>query len=229
MRRARSATGEKTNSPSTSERTNGEDPKALTVARQPTESPAEALARTSLQPTIQAALTLMEYNKNFGELSINTLVDDLRKQCELASGGDLRRSEAILTAQAHTLDAIFHTLARRAQRVEYLNQLETNMRLALKAQSQCRATIETLAEIKNPKPVAFVQQANIANGPQQVNNGPRPLEKAPRARESENQPNKLLEEQRNEWMDGETARTAANGNTSVDALGAIHGAKDDRG
>jgi transposase InsO family protein len=44
------------------------------------------------------------------------------------------------------------------------------MRLALKAQSQCRATVEALAEMKNPKPVAYVQQANIANGPQQVNN-----------------------------------------------------------
>ena len=40
-------------------------------------------------------------------------------------------------------------------------------KLALKAQSQCRATLETLAAIKNP-PVIFVKQAN---GHQQVNNG----------------------------------------------------------
>jgi len=46
------------------------------------------------------------------------------------------------------------------------------MRPVLKAQSQCRTTIETLSEMKNPKPVAFVQQANIANEPQQVNNAP---------------------------------------------------------
>ena len=31
--------------------------------------------------------------------------------------------------------------------------------------------MQTLAEIKNPQSVAFVKQANIANGPQQVNNG----------------------------------------------------------
>ena len=43
------------------------------------------------------------------------------------------------------------------------------MRLALKAQGQCRATLETLATIKNP-PVVFARQANIAQGPQQVNN-----------------------------------------------------------
>jgi hypothetical protein len=37
------------------------------------------------------------------------------------------------------------------------------MRLALKAQSQCRATLETLAQIKNP-PVVLARQANIAQG-----------------------------------------------------------------
>ncbi len=31
--------------------------------------------------------------------------------------------------------------------------------------------LQTLFEMKHPQPVAFVKQANIANGPQQVNNG----------------------------------------------------------
>ena len=42
------------------------------------------------------------------------------------------------------------------------------MRLALKAQSNCRATAETVAFIRNPRTV-FANQANISNGPQQVN------------------------------------------------------------
>ena len=42
------------------------------------------------------------------------------------------------------------------------------MRLAMKAQSQCRATAEALALMKNPQP--YIRQANIAQGPQQVNN-----------------------------------------------------------
>ena len=45
------------------------------------------------------------------------------------------------------------------------------MRLALKAQAQSRSTVEALAEIKNPRPVQFVKQANMTTGPQQVNNG----------------------------------------------------------
>jgi hypothetical protein len=40
--------------------------------------------------------------------------------------------------------------------------------LALKAQSQCRATLETLTTIKSP-PVLFAKQENIAAGPEQVN------------------------------------------------------------
>ena len=44
------------------------------------------------------------------------------------------------------------------------------MRLALRAQSQCRATLETLAAIKNP-PIVYARQANVTTGPQQINNG----------------------------------------------------------
>lgn len=204
-----------------------DDPKALRVVQQPTETAADAMAHTALRPTIQAALTLLDYNKAFGEMSLNTLVDDLGKQCELASKGDLGRSEALLIAQAHTLDAIFNNLARRAARNmgEYLNAAEIYMRLALKTQSQCRATLETLAAIKNPQPVAFVRQANIAHGPQQVNNGT-PQDEPSRARETENQPNKLLEAK-----DGNRLDTGATGKaTRIDppmaTVGAVHRTED---
>jgi hypothetical protein len=118
------------------------DPKALELRCQHAETTADALAHTSLRPTVQAALTLMDYNKAFGEMSINTLITDLGKQCELASSGDLGRAEALLIAQAHTLDAIFHKLARKATHSEYLNQLEVHLRLALKAQSRQAALIQ---------------------------------------------------------------------------------------
>src|SRR5262245_35757712 len=108
-----------------------EDPKALHVLQQPTETPADALAHTPLRPTVQAAVTLMEFNKSFGEMSINTLVANLAKQCDLASKGDLRRAEVLLTAQAHTLDALFNNLARRAaaNMGEYMNAVEIYLRL----------------------------------------------------------------------------------------------------
>jgi hypothetical protein len=202
-----------------------QDPKPLRVQRQRTETVADALAHMSLRPTVQAAITLMEYNKNLlGEISINTLVADLGKQCELASKGDLARAEALLTAQAHTLDALFNNLARRAalNLGEYMNATETYLRLALKAQGQCRATLETLAVIKNPQPVAFVRQANIAHGPQQVNNGPAQPGEPSRARENENRQNKLLEAQDGERLEFGAARTSGDADLSLEAVEAVN-------
>lgn len=43
------------------------------------------------------------------------------------------------------------------------------MRLALKAQAQCRSTVEALSAMKNPR-VQYVNQQNVAVN-QQVNNG----------------------------------------------------------
>ena len=85
-------------------------------------------------------------------------------------------------------------LARRAalNMGEYMYAAETYLRLALKAQGQCRATLETLAVIKNPQPIAFVRQANIAHGPQQVNNGPAQPGEPSRAGKTEKQQNKTF-------------------------------------
>ena len=93
----------------------------------------------------------------------------------------------MLLAQAHTLDAIFSFCARSAAPNfgEYMHAGEMYLRLGMKAQSQCRATLETLAAIKNPTPPMFVKQANIAGGHQQVNNGVAPS----RAREIQSEPN----------------------------------------
>jgi hypothetical protein len=170
----------------------------------------------------------MEYNKNVSEISINTLVSDLEKQCELASKAQLVRAEALLMTQAHTLDALFNNLARRAalNMGEYMNATETYLRLALKAQGQGRATLETLAVIKNPQPVAFVRQANIAHGPQQVNNGPAQVGEPSRARETGIQQNKLLEEQNVERLDLKTAGTASEADSSLETVGAVHRPKD---
>lgn len=47
---------------------------------------------------------------------------------------------------------------------------QTVMKLALKAQNQSRATLHTLMQRHQPKQTAFIKQANIAHGHQQVNN-----------------------------------------------------------
>jgi hypothetical protein len=155
---------------------------------------------------------------------------DPARQIEVANDGNLKRAEAMLTTQAHTLDAIFNNLARRAINAEYMDHLDRYLRLALRAQSQCRATLETLATIKNPPPVAFVRQANIAHGPQQVNNNSSALANPPsRARENSSSQNKLLEEQHGERLDTRAAGTTGNADPAMAAVGAIDRTPDEAG
>ena len=77
----------------------------------------------------------------------------------------------MLISQATALQTIFTSLAGRAQMQEYQKNLESFLGLALKAQAQSRATLSALVDLKYPRQATFVRQANIANGPQQVNNG----------------------------------------------------------
>jgi hypothetical protein len=137
-----------------------------------TESPEAALARAGLNPSTHAALALGKWGERLGRQDINEVRAELERQAAAASDNDLSRLEGMLTMQAHVLDALFSNLAIRARNtLGHPDAWERFMRMALKAQSQCRTTIETLAEIKNPKPLAIVRQANIAHGHQQVNNG----------------------------------------------------------
>lgn len=86
--------------------------------------------------------------------------------------GDLSRVEEMYISQAMALEVMFASLARRAKAQDRLLQYETHMRLALKAQNQCRATLQALVQLKQPSQTTFVKQANIAQGHQQVNNFP---------------------------------------------------------
>ena len=103
------------------------------------------------------------------------------------------------------------------------------MRIALKAQSQCRATLETLAQIKNP-PVVFARQANIAQGPQQVNNGMTPAgEPRAGAGETEKPQNKLLEAQHGERVDFGAPGAAVGSDPELATVGGGDGAEVRRG
>jgi hypothetical protein len=201
----------------------------LYMESQPGDDQKALLAQTVLRPSVRAAVTTQSFSKQFGELNINAVVDELAAQFKTVSHGDLQRAEAMLIAQAHTLEAIFHELARRAalNMGEYINATEIFMRLALKAQSQCRATVETLVLMKNPPPVTFVRQANVAHGPQQVNNVPQPAQDPPsRARKSDNPPNRLLEQQHGERLDSRKAQAAVGTNPAMAAMAEIHRTSD---
>ncbi len=148
------------------------DPDRLKVEKDPRQSEQAQIAGVALGGVAANAMTARTFAAGtFGTLDVTECVNVLRMRTDATHAGDLKHAETVLTAQAATLDAIFNEMARRAalNMGEYMDATERYMRLALKAQSQCRTTLETLAAIKNP-PVVFAKQANIAHGPQQVNN-----------------------------------------------------------
>jgi len=205
------------------EKGKAKDPSAITVQQNKDESEARAIARTAICPSLQSALTIRDYGKSIGELELMSLVDELRLQIGQAVGGNLERAEAMLTSQAHALDAVFSNLARRAISAEYLSSFDTYLKLGLRAQSQCRATWESLAVIKNPVGRAYVGQANFAQN-QQINNEAR----SSRTREKKKTPNELLENKEHEpdkWLDRRAPEEAIGADSDLETVGEIDGAK----
>ena len=121
--------------------------------------------------------------------------------------------------------------------------IKLSLGLALKSQAQSRATISALVDLKYLRQATFVKQANIANGPQQVNNGgtqaggtqsgTQPITQArSHAGKSEPKQNKLLKanhEQPGKWMDTRTPQTAKRSYQAVETVESVHRAKKPRG
>ena len=184
------------------------------------------MGRIAVDGLVCNAVTTVNYAKGtYGEeLGLLDCMGALADQVKEVRKGNLKSSEMLLTCQAVALNAIFTELARRSalNMGEYLDVSERYMRLALKAQNQCRMTLETLAMIKNP-PMLFAKQANInqGNGNQQVNNGT-PVASS-HAGKTINQQNELLTEGiNNETLDTRRTRKAGRTNQELAAVETIN-------
>lgn len=178
----------------------------------------------ALSSNAQNAVGILAWSKFAGEADLQELVNDLGKETvKVVQDGNMRPVEAMLYQQAKTLETIFTSLARRAANQDGLKQFQVNLTLALKAQAQCRSTLEALAEIKNPRPVQFVKQANMTTGPQQVNNAyagtPSHSGIQSRTGNIQSEQNKLLEADHGNYLDTRAQSTAGRVNQTVDAVG----------
>ena len=199
-------------------------PNTVQVNMRDGETPERAKAKAVLGPGLQGAVTLQQVNApTMGELDLLALSDELREQADEIRAGKLGKAEAMLMTQASTLDALFHSLTRRALTAEFMPQFEGYMRMALRAQSQARATVETLGEIKNPRPVLIARQANLTTGPQQVNNGT--AADGSRTNQSGNRPTELLGASDGEWLDRGTTGAAGGSDPALATVDAIHRAE----
>jgi hypothetical protein len=166
-----------------------------------------------------------------GGIELVDMCTHLADESDKVQKGDLSRLEAMLTAQAHTLDVLFNNMVQRAAKnmaEGYLHATDVYMRMALKAQSQCRTTIEAIAEVKFPKSPTFIRQQNVAHQ-QQVNNGvSTPVgEATPHTQEKNITPtNKLLSEVTHEALDTRGTSAAGGFNPNLAAVESIHRAKD---
>ena len=193
----------------------------LSIIAGDNDDPATRIAQTLLQPAVGAAVLVRRYSPE--ELELDAVVAELTSQAQATNAGDLSRAEAMLISQAHALDAIFVRLALLAASSagESVQACETYLRLALKAQSQCRATLETLGTLKNPSPALFVRQQNIGVH-QQVNN--RALD-ATAEQPNPAQAHEPLEIHHGQRLDAAKTRATSKAHSALAPVGKLNGAQ----
>ena len=179
----------------------------------------EALAEFNSKSDFLSTAVKESFDIGLGDdFSFQSTMQVLDRTIQQIQSGDLSKIEEMYISQAVALEAMFTSLARRAKNQEKLLQYETHMRFALKAQNQCRATLQALVQLKQPSNTTFVKQANIAQGHQQVNN---------LAEKNITPQNELLEGNYAE-LDTGTTTTPKGIDTTLEALGKVHRGKNTR-
>lgn len=191
------------------------------------ETPSQAVARAVLDPTTASAvLTGQLFDaKADTAYDIGDLVIELEAQCEAVNRGDLRSLEKTLVSQVHTLNQVFYESTHRAIRnrdAGYFDAFETYMKLAFRAQAQCRAAVDSIGELKSPRSVAFIRQANVAHN-QQVNNGDPALA---RPRETAVSPNKLNGIGHEQSLDVSYSKATGRVDPTMEAVGTVNRTED---
>ncbi|MFM5892984.1 MAG: hypothetical protein ACKOQM_00910 [Novosphingobium sp.] len=146
---------------------------ALAVEQTAEETGAQATARKLVQPAFKNAVVTSSFiGKMIGGVELPGLADyanELQKVSAKAAEGDLAMASKLLTSQAVALDSMFAELARRCaiNMGDYIDASERYGRLALKAQSYCRATLEALAKLHQPREQT-VRHVHVNEGGQAV-------------------------------------------------------------
>jgi len=188
-------------------------PQVLEIKRGKDQSEEEALAEFKSKSEYLSTAVIESFGVSIGDdFNFPSTIKTLEKTIQQIKSGDLSKIEEMYISQAMALEMMFTSLARRAKAQEKLLQYETHMRFALKAQNQCRATLQALVQLKQPSNTTFVKQANIAQGHQQVNN---------LAEKNITPQNELLEDNYAQ-LDTGTTTTPKGIDTTLEALGKIN-------
>lgn len=180
-----------------------------------------AATRMLIGPLASARLAVQLAEKQSGgTFNVAPFADALVRAAKLVNSGNMDDVEATLVNQATALNVMFGELGSVAisNMDKHPETAERFFRMAMKAQNQCRMTLETLSNMKNP-PVIYARQTNIAHGPQQVNNGLMPS--TTHVGEIPNPPSKLLERGHEQRMDTPAQSPTGSSNSAVETLAAV--------
>jgi hypothetical protein len=145
----------------------------LEVRPEPGETEGTAFARVALDPVARHAnLATGMASPVFSDEekpSIMASTEALQSIVAKAEAGDMRIASRLLASQAVTLDTMFTELARRSGSNfgHYPDAADRYMRLALRAQSNCRTTVEALAKLHQPREQT-VRHVHVNEGGQAV-------------------------------------------------------------
>lgn len=138
------------------------------------EPPAVAVARKLLEPELRNAMSASLFaNKVLGDAIQSPGIMDCVKHTlsltEHAVAGDLTIVSRTLVSQAMTLDSMFTEFARRAaiNMGDFPQAAERYGRLAMKAQTNCRTTLDALTKLHQPSEQT-VKHVHVNEGAQAV-------------------------------------------------------------
>lgn len=147
---------------------------SLVVEQDKDETGAQATARKLIQPAFKNAVVSSSFlGKMLGtgeELpGLHDYATAVHVAAKGAAEGNLEMASKILASHALSLDAMFAEYARRSamNMGDYVQSSERYGRLALKAQSNCRATLEALAKLHQPREQT-VRHVHVNEGGQAV-------------------------------------------------------------
>jgi len=170
---------------------------------------AEKVDSTAVDPVVRGSVVTGQFTKNVE--SSRKRFNQSQKTTEALQRNDLSDLEKMLVSQAYTLDATFNELLLKSASVLHSSAAGHKgkqqgiqlFELALKAQKQCKQTVMSLNEIRNPKRATFIK----------------------------NQLNQLVQERANHdaGVDSGAQRIAATTHPEVEAVGAEHRPTNSRG
>jgi hypothetical protein len=146
----------------------------LVIKQTVDETKDQATARVLLEPAVRHGLTSSAFAaKALGNSTdlpgITDYAGFVAAAGEKAENGDLAIASRMLAAQAITLDSMFTEFARRAalNMGQYVDATDRFGRLAMKAQSNCRSTLEALAKLHQPREQT-VRHVHVNEGGQAI-------------------------------------------------------------